>query len=242
MKQAAALAVVALTFLFLSTAELAVANPIMAPVVDVESPVNNQVYPASDVELKFSPLSWYTFSEYYYVLDDQAPTPINSTATLTGLSAGSHMLKIYGNGTLTISSPPSHTFQSNDELVSVIYFSTFFSTAWVIFAAVIVFIFTAIPFVIYKKRVQIKSAFKGEKNAIFSVGLVLFVLSSLAFVSFAWQVVSNFLFPYWPPRALTPNYNIPFVLSLFFLSLGLLIMWLSTVKRQPHPKPMQANV
>ncbi|MGD6933197.1 MAG: hypothetical protein ACQCN5_03225 [Candidatus Bathyarchaeia archaeon] len=242
MKHVAVYAVVALLLFFLSTAELAVANPIMTPMVDVESPVNNQVYPTSDVELKFTPLSWYTFSEYYYVLDDQTPTLINNTVTLTGLSAGSHTLRIFGNGTLTISSPPSHTYQSNDELVSVIYFSTYFSTAWVIFAAVIIFISVVISFVLYKKRVQIKAAFKGEKNGIFFVGLIMFTLSTLSFVFFAWHVLGNFLFPYWPPRAMTPNYNIPFVFSLFFLSLGLLIMWLSTIKRQPHPTPVQVNV
>jgi hypothetical protein len=218
--------------LLLCLAGLTAANPIEAPMVKVESPINNHVYPTSDVEFKISPLYWYTYSEYYFVLDDQTPMPLNGTVTLTGLSAGSHIVKIYGNGTLTINSPTNNqTSQHNSDLLSVVYFSVFFSTAWVTFGAVILVAFTVVTFTVYKKRLQIKTALRGEKNAFFSIGLVMFVLSSLSFVFFALIVLENYLFPHWPQKFFTPNYNIPFVLSLFFLSLGLFVMWLSCKRK-----------
>jgi hypothetical protein len=53
MKYALALTSVVLALLFLPI--IVVANPIMTPVVDVDSPINNYVYPTGDVYLPYLP-------------------------------------------------------------------------------------------------------------------------------------------------------------------------------------------
>jgi hypothetical protein len=240
MKRLEALATVALAFLILSTTGLVFANPIAEPGVNVQSPVNNQNYMTPEVELKAVPFPYppsvVNFTIKYYILDDKLATTTNGTAVLTDLSSGSHTLKIYGTFSSQYSNSSIH--EQNDTLVSIVYFSVIYSTRWVIFAIALTLVIAIIGLTLYRKRRQIKTALKGEKNGIFSVGLVAFVLSSLSFVFFTWQVVGHYLFPYWPPKALTPNYNIPFVLSLFFLSLGLLIMLLSCTKKPVSPKPI----
>ena len=238
MKLIAALASILLTFLVLPGAEMVLANPVSQPSVTVQSPINNQIYCTNEVELKATafpyPINVVNFTLRYYILDDQPPIPTNGTAILSNLSPGSHALKLYG----TFSTQDSNkTHEQNDALVSTVYFSVIYSTQWVIFTVVLALVLGITCLVLFRRRRQIKAALERPKRDVFFVGSVLLFFSSIPTVYFAWQIASNYLFPYWPPKLFVLNSGMPFIVSLFFLCLGLLLMRFGTHKKADTPKP-----
>jgi hypothetical protein len=89
---------------------------------------------------------------------------------------------------------------------------------------------------LYRKRKQIKTALEGQKRDAFYVGSVLLFFSSISAVYFAWQTANDYLFPYWPPKLFVLDSTLPFVISLFFLSLSLLLMWFGAHTKADTPK------
>ncbi len=229
MNRAFAITTVILILLLSSTTvDVALANPIIEPLVHVESPQNNKIYPSNTVQLNFTAIQGFNYTSYYYVLDEQSPKITNGATVLNDLSPGSHTLKIYANGTFT--SPPSNmTHEGYDMLADVVYFSTYVSTAWVVFSAILAFV-VIIALILFMKRRQIATALRGEKNAFFYDGMILLLFGTIVCVLFAGQVVNNYLFPHWPPKALSLNPNFPFTISLIVMSAGLLLMWLGIRK------------
>ena len=101
MNRAFAIAATVLALLLsLTMVEVALANPIIDPLVFVESPQNNQIYPSNTVQLNFTAIRGFNYTAYYYVLDEQSPKTTNGISTLNDLTPGTHTLKIYGNGSL----------------------------------------------------------------------------------------------------------------------------------------------
>ena len=96
-----AVLLVSLLVVVASTFAIASANPLRTPMIKVNSPTNNYVYPTGDVWLQFTNIDRYTynFSSYSYSLDGGAAQPTDGNTKLTNLAAGSHKLIIYGNGT-----------------------------------------------------------------------------------------------------------------------------------------------
>ncbi len=235
MKWSAALSAIVLMISVLSTAELAFANPVTEPSVNVKSPINNQNYPTNEIELKVTafpyPPSEVNFTIRYYVLDDQPSISTNGTAVLSNLSPGSHALKLYGTFSRT-SDITNTTYVQNDALVSIVYFSVIYSTQWVIFSIILTLVIVATGSVLYWKRRQIARTLKGEKNVAFKLGMSLLIVGAGFFVPSAWQVANNYLFPYWPPNAVTRNSNFLFTVGLFGISMGLLLIWLGTRKKK----------
>lgn len=231
MNRAFAIATIVLALLLsLTMVEVAVANPIIDPLVHVESPQNNKIYPSNTVQLNFTAIRGFNYTAYYYVLDEQSPKITNGATVLNDLSPGSHTLKIYANGTFT--SPPNNmTHENYDMLVDVVYFSTFYSTAWVVFTVIIAFVITIVLILCWKRR-QIAIRLRGEKNAAFKLGASLLFVGAGFFVPSAWQVANNYLFPFWPPIAVTRNANFHFTLGLCGISMGLLLIWLGTRKKK----------
>ena len=229
MNRAFGIAAIILTILLASTVvDVALANPIIDPLVIVESPQNNKIYPSNTVQLNFTAIRGFNYTAYYYVLDEQSPKTTNGATILNDLFPGSHTLKIYANGTFT--SPPNNmTHENYDMLVDIVYFSTFFSTAWVVFSLILAFV-VMLALILFTKRRQVATALREEKNAFFLFGTVLLLFGTISCVLFTWQVTNNYLFPYWPPKALSLNPNFPFTISLIVMSTGLLLMWLGTRK------------
>ncbi len=230
-RKLAIIAAAVLTFtLTLAAVEVVSANPIIQPPVEVESPQNNKIYASNTVQLNFKALFGINYSSYYYILDNQPPKATNGTATLNDLSPGSHTLKIFGNGSYT--EPfTNKTHEQHNWLLYVVYFSTVYSTAWVVFSvamALVVIVAIVIPLI---KRRQIATAFRGQKTAVFLLGAVLLLFGIIVCVPFAWQVANNYLFPHWPPRLLSVNPVLPLIASLILANVGLSLMWLGKRKR-----------
>ncbi len=229
MNRAFAIAAIVLALLLsLTLVEVALANPIIDPLVIVESPQNNQIYPSNTVQLNFTAIGGFNYTAYYYVLDEQSPKTTNGISTLNDLTPGTHTLKIYGNGSWT-SQPNNITHVQNDVLVDFVYFSTYFSTAWVVFSIILALV-VIIALILFTKRRQIATALRREKNAFFYDGIILLLFGTIVCVLFAGQVANNYLFPHWPLKALSLNPNIPFTVSLIVMSAGLLLIWLGIRK------------
>jgi hypothetical protein len=215
------------------------ANPVAMPVVNVQSPINNQNYPTNNIKLKttaYAVPSSVNFSITYYVLDDQQAAPTNGSTILSDLSSGSHTLKLYGTRSV-FDYYTNSTKKYNDELGSVVYFSVIYSTQWVIFTVILVLFLAITSLVLFKKRRQIKAALKRPKRDVFFVGVVMLFFSGMFTIYFAWQVAYNYLFPYWPPKFMASNPNLNFIFSLIFFSLSLLLMLSGTHKKAELPKP-----
>jgi hypothetical protein len=229
MKRTAVLLPIALAVILLSIIGLVFANPIAASMVTVESPVNNQVYPTNTVELNATEFPGFNFALKYYVLDGLPPVSTNGTAELSNLSPGSHTLKLYG--TLTITHGYTNTtYEQNDLLVSVVYFSVIYSSKFVLFTVTLISISLVTCFVLYEKHREIKKAMKGQKNELFIIGLLFFVFSILPLSVSAWQISKNYLFPSWPRELLgAPFFS--FIISFLMLSFGLFLMWFEAHKK-----------
>jgi hypothetical protein len=222
-----------LTLLILSGTHLVLANPLAMPVVNVQSPVNNQNYLTNNVELKataYATPSSINFTINYYILDNQQSVPTNGTTVLRDLSPGSHTIKLYGTRSV-FDEYINSTNYSNDELVSIVYFSVIYSTQWIIFTVILALVSGITSLVLFRKRKQIKAAIERPKRDVFFAGSVLLFFSCISTVYFAWQTANNYLFPYWPPKLFVLNSTLPFIISLFFLGLSLLLMWFGTHKK-----------
>jgi len=99
--------------------EIAVANPLTPPLIEINSPQNNQIYPLNTVQLNFSvlPDAWFNFTSFTYVFDGQPPVATNGTTILTDLPSGSHTLTIYGRGA---SSGGGTYYEHQDMLVAIV--------------------------------------------------------------------------------------------------------------------------
>lgn len=243
MKWTAAIAVIIFIILVLSATEQLLANPEAQPSVIVHSPVNNQIYPTNEIELNVIPFPYpsnvVNFTLNYYILDDQSPISTNGTGVLNNLSPGSHTLKFYG----TFSSQLANsTHEQKDALVRIIYFSVIYSTQWVLFTTALVLFIAIICLVLFTKRRQIKVALKSQKRGVFYVGSALLLLSSVPTIYFIWQIADNYLFPYSPPKHNVLEPTLPFIISMFFLTLGLSLLWLGIRKKTDAQSQLQFNV
>ncbi len=141
----------------------AYANPINPPLINVDSPQNNKIYPSGEVQLNFIvvPNELITFTSATYSLDGQPEHATNGSTTLTSLPAGSHKLTVYGKGTYTIG---GQMYEYNS-VEAVIYFSVQYSTAWVTFAAVFAVAVSTVSITLWLTRRHTVSAFRGKKLA-----------------------------------------------------------------------------
>ena len=195
----AAVAIIALTFIVLSATEITFANAFFPIFPNLESPINNQVYPTNTVEIRIKQNTQTNFTKFTitkYVLDNQPPISTNSTSTvvLSNLSPGSHTLELCGT-CLHTSITGNKTYVENFDCF--VYFGVIYSTQMVIFSFALTLVLVVIGLILYRKRRQIKVAFEGKKRDIFVVGLLLLVFFFLPTVGFALYIANIYLFPVW---------------------------------------------
>jgi hypothetical protein len=213
---------------------LASANPILMPLVVVDSPQNNQIYATTQVQLKFalSPYAYYNFSSFAYSLDGQPTKATDGNTVLTNLAAGSHTLTIYGNG--TYQSDYNAYTTHNDLVLAIVYFSVVYSTAWVTFGLILFAAFSVTSLVLFTNRRQLASRFKAKKTLSFWFGLTCFLFASLFFIANGWGMASNYLFPYYPHRLEVILFSpvLFFIGGMVFMVLGVGMMVLGTKERR----------
>ena len=93
----AAVAVLLVLVMALQTVSFAVANPLVPPIIKVDSPQNNRVYSSGEVWLNLTRLPVTDMEGAYvtYSLDGATETATNGSTLLSGLPAGSHTLALY---------------------------------------------------------------------------------------------------------------------------------------------------
>jgi hypothetical protein len=221
-------------FLLVMVVGVAQANPLPSPMVIVHSPKNNEIYPSRTVQLNFTPIyvDDKNFTSFTYVLDGQSPVATNGTATLSNLSPGQHTLTIYCSYNYFSRTFEflNRTYEYKDEVANVVYFTTEYSVPWITFTIIAVATVTIIPSLLFLKRRQITTRLKGKKTGVFWLGTFLFILGSLAFIPFAWKVIADSLFPYWPKGLdVSPSFYFSFIGALIFtVGVGLFMMWIGT--------------
>jgi len=213
---------------------LASANPISMPLVVVDSPQNNQIYPTTHVQLKFglSPYAYYNFSSFAYSLDGQPTKATDGNTVLTDLAAGSHTLIIYGNSTHQNDYNSYNTH--NDMVLAIVYFSIVYSTAWITFGLTLFAAFSVTSLVLFTNRRQLVNRFKAKKTLSFWFGLTCFLFASLLFIANGWGMASNYLFPYYPHRLEVILFSpvLVFAGGIVFMGLGVGMMALGTKERK----------
>jgi hypothetical protein len=216
---------------FLSSA---LANPIPVPLIRVYSPQNNKIYSSNDVQLNFTeavfPNTGISVSSFGYSLDGKPIESTNGSTILAGLSSGSHTLTIYGTVTYSL----GNEVHENNSTLAIVYFSTSYSTAWIVFSiSMAVAIFFGSLILLFKRR-QFVSALKGRKTFSFWLGLVCFLFFAiLVFAPATWQAANDYLFPYYPHGMtvmLFPDGGITF--GLIFMVIGWFLMRRGTRKNQ----------
>jgi hypothetical protein len=226
----------ALLFSFAFSAQaggLALANPLQPPLIRVDSPQNNKVYPSNDVLLNFTilPDTEITLTSFTYTLDGQESKATNGSTMLTALPSGSHKLTIYGTGHYSYSgSDQTYPYDS----VDVIYFSIVYSTVWVTFTITVAAVVSVSLLTVFMLRRRLISVFRGKKTAKFWLGLASFLFAVfLFFIPTVWLTASDYLFPHFN-RGLTFTASpIGAVsLGLFFTGIGLYLMWMGNRKKQ----------
>lgn len=208
----------------------AMANPLSPPLIRVYSPENNKIYSSNDVQLNFTiiPTTGINLTSFAYSLDGQATKATNETTILTGLSYGSHTLTIYG----TFTYPVGNSIQEYNSTLEIIYFSTFYSTSWIIFTIILLVAIAIGLLIFFKKRRQLVAALKGKKTVSFWVGLACFVFfATLFFVPAMWQMANDYLFPHYP-KSIIGFPNLGAILGLIFMGIGWYLMRLGTKKQQ----------
>jgi hypothetical protein len=211
--------------------KIAKANPLPPPLIRVNSPQNNKIYSSNEVQLNFTqiPNTDINLTSFAYSLDGQAREATNGSSILTGLSYGSHTLAIYGNGTYLIG---NNTHEYNSTL-AIVYFSTFFSTSWVVVTIVLAAVICTGLLIYFKKRRQLATALKGKKTASFWVGLFVFsFFAALVFFPSVWQMVSDYLFPYYPHYGISGFLGYGVVFGFIFMCIGWYMMRLGAKKVQ----------
>jgi len=116
----------------------------------------------------------------------------------------------------------------------VIYFSTIYSAAWVVFtvSVVAVGLTVGLPFMV--RRRQISSALRREKKQRFWAGLAILILASLFFVPIILVTANDYLFPHYSfgirVNLLSGLSILGICISLVFMVMGLLLMILGIKK------------
>jgi hypothetical protein len=209
--------------------DLAAANPIPAPLIRVDSPQNLQIYSSNNVFLNFTiiPNTGMNLSSFIYSIDEQAAKATDGNTILSGLPSGSHVLKIYGTSVL---SHGNYAPLYNSTL-AIVYFSTFYSTSWIVVTAILTVALAVSSVIVFKKRRKMVGALRGKKTFSFWLGLVCFLFFlTLVFIPSAWQMANDYLFPYYP-RGLTVSFaGYGAVFGLIFMGVGLILMRLGTKK------------
>jgi hypothetical protein len=209
---------------------LALANPLPPPLIKLNSPQNNKIYSSNDIQLNFTvlPNTGIDFKEFSYSLDGQINQTTNENTILTDLSAGTHTLKMYGKGTY----PIGNSIQEHNFLLTIVYFSVSYSTAWVIFALVVAVVFSMILLMLVLKRRQLVRALKGRKTASFWIGLVCFwFFAILVFIPNLWWMAGDYLFPHYPNSSFFIFFPYSsLILGLVFMLIGLCLMKFGTKK------------
>ncbi len=226
----AAIIVTALfTLLFLPQAvNLAAANPINPPLINVYSPQNGRIYPVGEVQLNFTivPNELVTFTSATYSLDGKPEQATNGSTTLTRLAAGSHKLTVYGKGTYSISGQ-THQYNSVEE---VIYFSVQYSTAWVTFTVALAIAVSSVTILLLLTRRQIVSALRGKKTGKFWAGLALFLFFfCIFFVPSLWVMSTDYLFPHYSRGIVVAvPWGFTVTATLVFMGIGIALMKLGS--------------
>jgi hypothetical protein len=225
-KPYAIISLVMLLVLLSTVACYAAANPLPAPIVTVESPKNNYVYPTNTVDLHFTLLRHISADSvsFTYALDNQSPVETNGTVTLKNLPAGSHTITIYGKAT----SQGNTYFGQENMVVAIVYFSTEYSIAWIMVAAVTLVTAAIIPSSLYLRRRQIASRLKGKKTGVFWLGSILLALGAIVFVLSSWKAANDYLFPYWPKGITIYSYPLTAIFCIAFMAVGFGMMWKGT--------------
>ncbi|MCW3999989.1 MAG: hypothetical protein NWE93_07105 [Candidatus Bathyarchaeota archaeon] len=197
----------------------ATANPIAPPMLTVDSPQDNQIYPSS-VMLSFAPTSHsgYNFTSFSYSLDGQPPKPTDGHTLLSDLACGSHTIEIYGNGTSDWSSEPKVNM-----LLGIVYFSVGYSTQWLVFLLVLVVVFVPLLLGCFINRRQLSARFHRKKTSAFWLGSAVLFFSAVIFAPSAWQLASNYLFPHYP-RGLQFSAVPGFLFGLALVAAGLVLV------------------
>ncbi len=241
-KQFAVRVTLVLAFLFLAVAsalQVASANPVVMPMIEVASPVNNQIYPTSEVQLSFTVYrlpAGETLTSFTYSVDGQPRQTTNGTNLLTGLTPGDHTLTIYGNHTNVWN---NHVYFTGDVTVQIIHFSSSYSPRWVTFGEIAVAATIAsVLAVLFFARHGLNAQLKAKKTAAFWVGLACIVLSALLFVPTVWEITGDYLYPsqLYPSHGIqvSPVFLIPY--SAVALGVGVALMVLGA-KRRGLPNP-----
>jgi hypothetical protein len=139
---------------------LARANPLMPPLVRVDSPQNNKIYPSNDVPLIFIviPSNTIILTSFTYSIDGQEPKATNGSTALTNLAAESHKLTIYGKGFYAYSS--NQTYES---VADVVYFSTGYSSAVVTVIAILAAATSLISLTVFALRRRLPRLLRGRR-------------------------------------------------------------------------------
>jgi len=225
-KKSALIATVTLLLLLSLTfgAQMVSANPIAIPPINVSSPENNKIYTSNQVELNFTVRDAHrNYTSFSYSLDRQNPIDTNQSCVLTNLLSGSHTLIIYGNAT-------DDTYWNGHELLSIVYFSTIYSTAWLTFTPILTASLAILSLLLFFGRKRIGTRLKRPKKFSFWLGLLCFLFFTVVvFIPSLWNWADDYLFPRFPVGLqVSPIFGI--FGSTPFMILGLLLMWFGTRK------------
>ena len=194
------------------------ANPLPPPVIIVNSPQNNQVYPSGEVWLNLTRLP---NTEYVtlvaYSLDGKPERKTNGSELLSGLSAGSHTLALYAN--------LSETRQDYGFIITKVYFSVNYSTSWVVFAGVSSTVLAVSLSAVFITRHRLMASLKRKKTSLFWFGLCLLSLGILWFALLVGSATFDYLFPVYH-SGLIVNLTFPSLLfSWFLIGIGMVLAW-----------------
>jgi hypothetical protein len=197
--------------------------------VEVASPQNNQVYPQNSVWLNFTALPMaikdFNFSSFSYSLDGRSLQITDGATLLTNLPSGSHTLAIYGKAGYGY-------WKDKDMLLDVLYFSTNYSTSWVVF--IVVLLATSVPLSIglFVNRRAVAERLRRKKTGSFWVGLACFLFFALfVFGPAIWQLTNKHLFPEYGHGALQISTVPGAIVGLIFMVVGFLLMVIGTRQR-----------
>lgn len=207
------------------TFQTATANPIPSPMLQLDSPQDNQIYP-SNVWLNFSP-SPYTginFTSFSYSLDGQVTKGTDGHTLLTDLAGGSHTIEIYGNGTTVWGNE-----QKVNMLLDIAYFGVGYSTQWVVFTVLFVAVVVLSLLALYINRAAFARRLRAKKKPSFWLGTVSTSLGLVMFIPWLYGVLYEYLFPIYP-RGLGIYFAPVMYLMIFFIAAGFALMVYGTRK------------
>lgn len=208
--------------------EASIANPIPTPLIEVKSPHNYRIYTTSTVPFSFValPNPGFNFTSFSYIIDGQEAKTTDGNTTLTGLSPGSHTLKIYGNGTDTW----SHEERTNILLYSI-YFSVNYQTSSLVVFGISAAVLAPILLGLTLRHKQFIARLRRKKTAFFWLGLAGCLFSFLFFVPSTRTILDLYLFPkYYTPPMVSP---VPgFITGIVLMVLGSIMMAFGTRKQK----------